>query len=349
MNPKRPTLEERFFDFASKVPGCEIIDQLKLTRPQERAEKADLFLDQRTIVAEVKSLRTDTSEKVERILDPYRDHDDFPVFYGEWPVEEVLSRLRNGAELKREIYKAVTSAIPELVRKANRQIRTTKEKFHKPKAKGVLIILNDFVGILTPEIIAHSVQAALRKTNPNKSLQFSEIVCVWIISETHVIELKPGLRAIPGVVMNHPHIEAPEIEAAIMKLQPLWAQYHNVPLFRVDAEGGFPKLPFHDIEDLRRAQAERIPRHELWRREYRARPYLRPLSKEKLLEYGGRLTWDTGKHFLVGSTSTDDERHQSMIKVTHFFEEIEHRMIDLREMKPYLDRAMEESPHPPSR
>jgi hypothetical protein len=335
--PKRRGLEERFFEFAKTIPGCERIDDLKLTRPQDRAEKADLFFEQRKIVTEVKNLAKDTSHKIEPILDPYRESEHFPMFYGQWPLEDVLGPLPEGPALKRQIFEAVTSAIPELVRKANRQIRTTKQTFHKPKAKGLLVILNDLIGVMTPEIIAHGVHSTLIKRNPDKSLQFSEIAYVWIISETHFLQITPSLVGIPGLMMNHPFINDPQVEAFVTSLQPKWAAFHGVPLVEIHADGTPPNLPYVELGGITQ-RSEQITRSELWRREYRAAPYLRPMTKEQLLSFGAKLLNEVGKHFLVGNTSTDDERMKGVRRWGDFLEEVNARRVDMRELKPYIDR-----------
>ena len=56
----------------------------------------------------------------------------------------------------------MTSSIETLVRKANRQIRTTKSIFGTLHAEGLLVLLNDMVHILSPEVIVSKVIELLK-------------------------------------------------------------------------------------------------------------------------------------------------------------------------------------------
>jgi hypothetical protein len=91
----------------------------------------------------VKALESDTKHKIDSILKPLLAGEKAPAFYGAWTVEKILRHFPNGAEINREIFEAVTSAIQTLVRKANRQIRDTKSAFGLPTAGGLLVIVND--------------------------------------------------------------------------------------------------------------------------------------------------------------------------------------------------------------
>jgi hypothetical protein len=74
------TLEQRFKDFIATLSEIENIDELSLTDPQRRAEKADYFGENRSLVIELKSLDTGTNSKVEEILEPHRERNEFPIF-----------------------------------------------------------------------------------------------------------------------------------------------------------------------------------------------------------------------------------------------------------------------------
>ena len=140
--PSQPekTLEERVLSFLETRNAAENIDRLNLTRPQQLAEKADFFLANRAVVCEVKSLQTDTKAKIDRITAPLLESEHAPVFYGAWKLDDVVRSFPNGQEIKKEVFDLTTSAIQTLFRKANRQIRTTKEVFGLPKAEGALVI-----------------------------------------------------------------------------------------------------------------------------------------------------------------------------------------------------------------
>jgi hypothetical protein len=170
------SLEGRFIDFAKRVVGSECLDDLPLTPEQRGAEIADFFFSDRQIVCEIKSLKKDTSAKVERILEPHHDRPEWPVFYSPWELSKVLRYLPDSEQITRQIFDAITTAIKELMRKANRQIRETKRTFGIPSAEGVLVILNDLVDVLSPLLIVKRLIKLEKKRLLMDTLSFQRSV-----------------------------------------------------------------------------------------------------------------------------------------------------------------------------
>lgn len=156
-------LEPHFFDFVRHISGAELIDDLELTPTQRAAKKADIFFVGRRVVCEVKVLASDTSHKIAPILEPYEKSDDWPVFFGERPISKILEFLPAREMLRKRIYDAVAGGLSDLVRDANRQIRETKASFGLATSEGIVVILNDAIDILDPNVMAHRVGQALLK------------------------------------------------------------------------------------------------------------------------------------------------------------------------------------------
>ncbi len=152
--PER-TLDQRFKEFIDALYGVESIDALAMTSEQQTSSKADYFAEDRQVVIELKSLETDTEHRVEEILKPHRSRPEFPEFFGGWELSKVLKHLPDGEEVKRQATKVVTDSIARLFRKANSQIRSTKATFGLPNSKGLLILLNQKIDVLSPELIIY--------------------------------------------------------------------------------------------------------------------------------------------------------------------------------------------------
>lgn len=332
-------LEARIYQFAAQRPWAERIDDLSLTPEQKAEEIADLFFENRTFVAEVKALSTDTSPKITPILKPHEESEHWPLFYGTRELSDILPSLPNAEDIRRELYEAVSSAIPTLVRKGNRQIRTTKRTFDLPEARGVLIVLNDLVGILTPEIIAHRVAATLVKRHPDKSLQFPEIDAVWIISEQHTVQVTSSLKGFPAVVVMHPAKPEDALTAEFLRrMQGFWAAFNGLPLVRMQQHDTVRTLKY-DAAPSDATEEPPIRMQDHWVAEYHARPYLRSLSDEELRTYGAKLGAETGNMFLKGSRSRHHERRRGVRRFAEFMEEFNYRKMDLRSLAPYNDAA----------
>ncbi len=281
-------MEDRFIAFAKGLPSAEYIDEMELTPEQKRARKADFLLDNRQIICELKSLKTDTKGKVEKVLEPHKQRPEWPIFFGSVEVHKILKHLPDGDRVNRQIFDAVTSAIKDLVRSANDQIRQTKKTFGLPSAGGMLVILNEFIDILSPDVIAYKVNELLRKRTPDGKPQFQEINAVWVINESHYTQMTPELQAIPALIMTNAIPDPVNVTDYINSLQPKWAEYHGVPFITVEG-GVLDEIKFESVNKKEERAGGKIPRHEMWRRQYRRRPYLRSLSKQELIEYFDRL------------------------------------------------------------
>jgi hypothetical protein len=325
----RESLEQKFYRFVQTLPDAERLDDVQRDEEQERAEKADVFFRSRRIVCEVKSLLTDTSNKIDPIIEPQRSREDFPQFYGEWPIGDILSRLPDGELLRRRLYESTSSAVKEFVRKANRQIRETKRTFGLPGAGGLLVVLNDAVEVLNPDVVAHRVVDTLRKRNPDRSLQFPEINGVWIISERHLarIEGKPmGYASVPLTNSDSLH---PEVTAFIDSIQQPWAAFNNLPLVEVPASE-YASLKFDAAP--KPATITKVTLSEWSRRMYTSRPYLRAMADDELLEYGGRLTDELS--LLSGAPDTPPHaRVRATKRWADLNEEMNARRMDIRALQ----------------
>jgi hypothetical protein len=328
---KRLAAEDRFIAFAKTLLGAEYVDEIELTPEQKKARKADFLFDNRRIICELKSLKTDTGGKVGKVLEPHEKRPDWPIFFGKVDIHQILKHLPDGERINRQIYDAITSAIKDLVRSANDQIRQTKKTFGLQSAGGMLVILNEFIEVLSPDVIAYKVDELFRKRTPEGNPQFPEINAVWILNESHYTQVTPELQGIPALIMKNVVPDPVNVHDYIDSLQPKWAKYHKVPLVTVDG-GSLDQVKFESIKKDSSRTDGKIPRHEMWRRQYRLRPYLRSLSKRELIEYFGRLMDAMQPGFMKGGTEEQRAMMRGLLEPwTHLLEEINQRGLDMRE------------------
>jgi Uma2 family endonuclease len=93
------TLENRFKSFLDTLEDVENIDNLTLTQEQRNANKADYFAKNRNLIIELKSLETDTEQKLEKILLPHRSRPEFPEVWGGQEVYKILKHLPDGDDI----------------------------------------------------------------------------------------------------------------------------------------------------------------------------------------------------------------------------------------------------------
>ena len=330
------SLEERFIGFARGVNRSDCIDDLPLTPQQKATEIADFFFNDRQVVCEIKSLKKDTSIKVEKILEPHQNRPEWPVFYGAWEVSKILKYLPDSEQITQEIFDAITTAIKELMRKANRQIRETKRTFGIPSAEGVLLILNDLVDILTPIVILKKIVRLYKKRTPDGQAQFPELTITWILSETHYAELSPNLRVFPEIIVPADGADQGSTFKYVSFLCREWAAYNGRPFAQLGGDH-IEVIEFESLKEERDLSKKEITNDEAWRLQYRQQRYLAGLSKDKLILCAEHLFLAITPGMLEGGTEEEKKRLMDLQeRLAHFFEEVNLRGMDIREFSPAI-------------
>jgi hypothetical protein len=325
-------LEDRFKVFVKNLDGAELIDDLTLTPEQRDKKKADFFFDHRKVIGELKSLQTDAAGKIDAILKPYQESPEWPVFFGEWDLQKVLNHLPDKEQINRQLFTAITDSIENVIKGANRQIRTTKETFNLPDAGGVLIILNDVVEIFSPDLIIYRVRKSLHKQTPEGKLRFPHVTAVLVINVTHYTQLTPDLKGMPLLIIPSSLPDADKVVEFVQSILPKWAAFDGQPLIKIEPEE-LPKLKYKKFSDTKEKKGP-LTVQDLWSWEYKQDPYLRSLNKEDLLQRGRQLLEDIGARMLKGAPKTPKEQMMHLMsRFTHFMDEVNFRGIDMRDLK----------------
>lgn len=325
-------LEGRFKVFLRDLEGAEPIDDLELTPEQRRANKADYFFAGQAVIGELKALYEDTASKVESIIGPYRETPEWPVFFGQQDLKKILRHLPDGDEIWAGVVAAVTRSIEALVEKANRQIRATKETFGLPEAGGLMIIVNDAVDVLSPDLIVYRVRKALNKRTPGGELRFPNVSAVLVIGAAHYTQMNPVLKGLPILLIPNAVPEAARVEEFVRELNEKWAAFEGKPLIQMESEE-LPKLHYRRFSEDAKGTTGPLTRQDYWSLLYRRRPYLRALSEDNLLGFGAKALEEVGARFIKGAPKTPFEEMESMLKRwSDFLDEAQHRALDLRKL-----------------
>jgi len=76
-----------------------------------------------------------------------------------------------------------------------------------------------------------------------------------------------------------------------------------------------------------------VPRHEVWRHQYNAHPYLRTLNDDEVLARGADLMRKTAPHFhKQGLGYIPEIVNPLMEEIAHFLAEVNFRGLDMRRM-----------------
>lgn len=326
------SLEVRFTRFVASLPGAEAIDSLKLPEDPKRRRRADYLLAGREVVIEVKTLTSDAAHKVEAEVEKHREREEFPLFYGSADLRKVLAHLADGDNIYRRILNALGRSVEAAVRSAEEQVSHTRHLLGVPNAVGMLVILNEAVEILDPTVVGHRVSQLLLRDRTGHSTS-DKLDFVWLLFESHAIGTVAGIPAVPSMLIRGAGSSRfPWFEAFHEDLVRRWAALNGAAV----VNGGSPDpavIKYTPTKDITASLPKSLPRHEVWRQQYRARPYLRDLSDEAVLAHGGVIMRRLMPHFLKGGPEYVPEVVTPLMEeFTHFQEEATFRALDLRTM-----------------
>ena len=329
------SLQDRFEAFLNQLEGSESIDDTFSNTDLAHGERADFLLDHRRFILEIKSLEMDPEYKVAERLALYRDRPEFPRFFWDADLSEILQYLPDGEEIRQKIVHAVLRSVQGHLEKADDQIGATKAKLGLTDACGVVAILNQAIGILSPELVTAKASQMLLKTKEGDT-RYKQISYVWIVSESHRVSRVDGLEQLPLIVLEGPSADNyPASGEYLDSLQSKWAEYEGSPFFSLGQRTNFDGLSFEKRKKDRLATEDRpLVRHEVWRHAYRQNPYLRSLSEKDFLAHIARITSYLDPHFLVGGRKLSDTAAAGFMEGwTHALEEAEYRRLNMKKLK----------------
>lgn len=328
-------LETRFIDFLTGLPDAEPIDALALPDDAVHTRKADFLLAKRNVIVEIKTITTDPTHKVDVEVDKHRARDDFPLIYGKADLRRTLANLPDGEQIYRRIVNALGRQIEDVVRSAEEQIEHTRRRLDVPTAIGLLVLLNESVEVLDPNVVAHRALQTMRRPRSGRTIWPAVDYCL-LIDESN-------LSAVGGQpchtilwIENRSSNEVPWFATFKSQLTVDWAGAND--RLTIEASGVKPAdLRFTSTRHMFEPPPGQMTRQAIWERDYIATPYLRPLSDEALLAYGQRLLERVAPSFIKGRPKPSlQELQRNLEQTAHFGIEMGHRGLDWRRI-PKID------------
>ncbi len=326
------SLENRFTTFLASLPNAESIDDLVLPADPQHRRKADFLLANRQVVAELKTLTEDPSHKVESAVEEHREREDFPLFFGEADVRKVLSHLPDGEAIYGRMINSLGRSLEGAVRSAEEQTTHTRQVFRIPEAVGLLVILNESVEILDPGFVGHRVAQLLRRKRTGNA-DTDKLDFVWLLFESHAMGSAGNVPIMPSILIRgEGAARFPWFSAFHSDVVRRWAEFNG----GTTLNGGSPDsktLSFKATSDVMAPPPARVARHEVWRQQYRARPYLRHLSDAAVLARCSNVVQRLAPHCLDGGPGYVEQVVLPLLEeFTHVQEEASYRALDWRDM-----------------
>ncbi len=192
--------------------------------PRSADESADFAFRADNVVIELKTLerdvRADHADKLGKLVNEWARRGLVRI-YGRATID--LQKLP--LECQREWLDILEGPIEGIVRKANRQIRSTKARERLPSAKGLLLIVNDGNLLHTaPAEYVNLVARVLKKKGPGGGVKFPDIRGIVYFSYRVVAAGDSRLFWAPGTI--DPTADA-DLQAFQFRLGNEWFAYYS--------------------------------------------------------------------------------------------------------------------------
>jgi hypothetical protein len=327
------SLNDRFKSFLYKLPFVEAIDNLELSPEYDESKRADFLIENRKVIIEIKSLESDPEHKIHADPAKHQERNEYPLFYGVLELNKVFTYPSDGGQKNQNLIYQISRSIDQSFREADKQICATKEIFNCPDSIGLLVLLNENISLLSPEIISCSINQLLAKTDDDGSPHFKSITSVWLIMESFSLKTRKGDKLLPSIVIDGPRAaELLELTSILNVLQSKWAEFNGVSYVTANI-GKIVNSDFISPSEIEKEHQQFMPKHELWRKQYSDSRYLKSLSDGAVLTHGARLlSFMTPNYLKDGYRIPFDQMAQLMEGWTHFLEEVQIRGLDLKNM-----------------
>lgn len=229
-------------------------------------------LDNRLVV-EIKSLEDDGEERLANLFAELEQREDFPHFYGTWPVGSLIGALENQDDAWKSFYDRVGRALERIIRKANKQLHAHAQRCPRKNQLRVVFLANEDVPLYAPQTVSFLVRRLLNRRLEGR-LRFPDVDAVFYFTERHYVPQESGYTFPIVVIEGHGMANEPwKRELASYVLQK-WSAYLGQEMNELDYED----MEFGTIEHV----PERMKRGELWTLQYKRRPYMRSWSDEQV-------------------------------------------------------------------
>ncbi|EDQ1139349.1 hypothetical protein BZZ94_003785, partial [Salmonella enterica subsp. enterica serovar Agbeni] len=224
------SIDSRFEKFMLSLPSIESIDSIELSEELRKEKKADYLGMGRKIIFEQKCITQEQSQKIELELEQYVNDENYPVFYGERDFNLVIKDLPNSEDIKNKVFVRITKLLESYLSQACKQIESSKNIFNLDNSVGVLVILNEKIKILSPDLVVYRLQQRMKEKKDGE-YRFNSIDYIIFISETHEINGNPVVIILEG---SNAAKNPAEINEYLNYIANGWAQFNGRNTMKID-------------------------------------------------------------------------------------------------------------------
>jgi len=287
------------------------------------------------VAVELKTLEGDPSERTNNFVETLRERDDFPTFFGEVPLEAAFKNMNEPDKLRLAAMDRVGRTIVTHMKKADDQLARHSADYPRRTSLRLLLLINEDHPEYDPETVAWIVRREFARTTEHGP-RYSNIDAVLFLTERHG-QVIHDLLAFPISAIHGPAtVTQPWKENVLDYVCEAWARWQNRSSFVFDPEA---TASFETIEHI----SDEMPHHEMWRVQYRRRPYLRGLTDDQLRDDFDEVMLITTLWGLKGSPMKFgmDVAMAAMERFGHIQIEMHDRALPMERFDHELDRQLQ--------
>jgi len=316
-----PDLERAFKYFVEKMLRGRSLDDAK-DKEAKQGKFPDFGCFRDILLIEMKHFEADQRDRLNETYHSKVNAEEQPIFYGSRPID--FSKLSNGEEIKGAMVDKLAQTVQTHLRKANSQFRDYRSRNPRKNAVNVCVFLNSQLDEFSPEVVLHSIHRKMKASGDGP--RYPYIDAVIYISEKHFQILADGRMAFAvSIYEGWGTIVAPWKDGFVNRLVEAWSHFRSGG-GPIPGEYGGPG--FSAIEDI----PDEMARSDGWRLAYKRDPYLRGISKQRLIVYFNRCVALNSRAFIKGDWPKPPhaEIALGMQRFTEVLEEINARGMDMR-------------------
>lgn len=293
-----------------------------------------LFFNGRA-VAELKTLKSDPEGKIQEISEKLMQRNDFPRIIGQFDLEDAVRQLPDGDRVIKDLFLKATRQIEDLIRKANKQIISTKKYLNLPaETPGIVVIVNEKLHSIPPDAIKDRISQVLSMKDNSKNHRFNNIDVVLLIQHQYKVTNTNIEKLIPIYIIendNGGNSKFLNIQNDIDGLVRDWCNFNGYNHVIQDDMKNI-KLKLEPAE--KKVEAAPQCRQEVIEHQYRQNRYLYHMNEAQIIAYGSELYQIYLPNFIKGEKKLPEENILKLTKLMiEFHEETRLRCFDMSKLK----------------
>lgn len=202
--------------------STESLDEPSLARQLGPGEKADYLLNNRNIVAELKTINGDPKNRVEHRLQEWFSQPGAPIVMGRYGLAAIFRAMPDGHEMSKLVIDLSIRAVRRHLYKSNNQVLETKRRLGLSHASGLLVIMNESERMIDAASIGYGIRSAIESSED----RYEHLKYIWVSVESHKVRLPDGSLGYPQLFVSRSNETQPELTFFASMLE-AWARFNG--------------------------------------------------------------------------------------------------------------------------